>query len=40
MAQLADRVRQVERLKAGKAKVSKTHRRERVAYVEMDNNDP
>ena len=40
MAQLADRVRQVERLKAEKAKAAKTHRRERVAYVEMDDNDP
>ena len=40
MAQLADRVRQVERLKAEKAKATKTHRRERVAYVEMDDDDP
>ena len=40
MAQLADRVRQVERLKAEKAKAAKTHWRERVAYVEMDDDDP
>ena len=40
MAQLADRVRQVERLKAEKAKATKTHKRERIAYVEMDDEDP
>ena len=40
MAQLDDRVRQVECLKAEKAKVAKTHRRERVAYIEMDDNNP
>ena len=39
MAQLADRVRQVQRLKAERAKATKTHRRERVAYVEMDDDD-
>ena len=40
MAQLADRVRQVERLKIEKAKATKTHQREKVAYVEMDDDDP
>ena len=40
MAQLADRVRQLERLKIEKAKATKTHRREKVAYVEMDDDDP
>ena len=39
MAQLADRVPQVVRLKIEKAKVTKTHRREKVAYVEMDDDD-
>ena len=36
MAQLADRVRQVERLKAEKARANKSHRKERVAYVEAN----
>lgn len=36
MAQLADRVRQVEHLKAEKARESKNNRREKVVYVEMD----
>ena len=40
MAQLADRVRQVECLKAEKAKATKTHQRERVAYVKMDDDNP
>src|SRR3954467_13729255 len=41
MAQLADRVRQVERLKAEKARVSKYHKKEKIAYVttnEFDSN--
>src|SRR3954468_24381216 len=33
MAQLADRVSQVERLKAEKARVSKYHKKEKIAYV-------
>lgn len=33
MAQLADRVQQVERLKAEKARSNKFHRKERVAYI-------
>lgn len=36
MAQLADRVRQVERLKAEKARTSKFSKK-KVAYVEVDN---
>ncbi|XP_045822090.1 uncharacterized protein LOC123914975 [Trifolium pratense] len=40
MAQLADRVRQVERLKAEKARSSKFQKREKIAYVEtMDDDD-
>ncbi|XP_058727724.1 uncharacterized protein LOC131599348, partial [Vicia villosa] len=41
MAQLADRVRQVERLKAEKARASKYHKKEKIAYVttsEFDSN--
>ena len=33
MAQLAVRVRHVERLKAGKARTQKYHKREKVAYI-------
>lgn len=46
MAQLADRVQQVEHLKAKKARATKNNRRERVLYVGIDeddqetNNDP
>ncbi|XP_050897134.1 uncharacterized protein LOC127103950 [Lathyrus oleraceus] len=40
MAQLVDRVRQVERLKAVKDRENKNNRRERVAYVELDEDDP
>lgn len=36
MAQLSNRDRQVERLKAEKARASKNNRRERVAYVKID----
>ncbi|WJX30008.1 hypothetical protein P8452_18592 [Trifolium repens] len=39
MAQLADRVRQVERLKAEKARNSKYHKKEKVAYVETQDSD-
>ncbi|XP_045831224.1 uncharacterized protein LOC123922561 [Trifolium pratense] len=40
MAQLADRVRQVERLKAEKARSSKFPKREKIAYVEtIDDED-
>ncbi|KAK2382413.1 hypothetical protein QL285_069949 [Trifolium repens] len=39
MAQLADRVRQVERLKAEKARNSKYHKKEKVAYVETNDSD-
>lgn len=39
MSQLGDKVRQVERLKAGKARANKNNRRERVAYVELDGDD-
>src|SRR4051812_2388097 len=41
MAQLADRVRQVEMLKAEKARASKYHKKEKIAYVttsEFDSN--
>lgn len=38
MDQLVDRVRQVERLKSEKARVNR-NTKERVAYVEMDDND-
>ena len=36
MTQLADKVRQVEPLKAKKSRASKNNRKERVIYVEMD----
>src|ERR1051325_10487580 len=36
MAQLADRVRQVERLKAEKARASKNYKKERIAYIEAE----
>jgi len=39
MEQLADRVRQVERLKAEKARTSKFHKKEKVAYVNVDDSD-
>ncbi|XP_058724676.1 uncharacterized protein LOC131596119, partial [Vicia villosa] len=39
MAQLADRVRQVERLKAEKARVSKYHKKEKIAYVTTNEFD-
>src|SRR3954470_15247888 len=39
MAQLANRVRQVERLKAEKARASKSYKKERVAYVEANDVD-
>lgn len=37
MSQLADRVRQVERLKAKKARVKKS-KKEQVAYIDMKDN--
>lgn len=40
MAQLADRVRQVEGLKAKKDRANKNNRREMVACVELDEDDP
>jgi hypothetical protein len=39
MAQLADRVRQVERLKAEKSRTNKFPKRERVAYVDAGDSD-
>ncbi|XP_045810023.1 uncharacterized protein LOC123904395 [Trifolium pratense] len=39
MTQLADRVRQVERLKAKKARSSKFHKKEKIAYVETIDDD-
>ena len=39
MAQLADRVRHVERLRAEKARTHKYHKREKVAYVESNESD-
>ncbi|XP_058778195.1 uncharacterized protein LOC131652365, partial [Vicia villosa] len=39
MAQLANRVRQVERLKAEKARVSKYHKKEKIAYVTTNEFD-
>ncbi|MCI96612.1 hypothetical protein A2U01_0117912, partial [Trifolium medium] len=39
MAQLADRVRQVDRLKAEKARSSKFQKKEKVAYVETFDDD-
>jgi hypothetical protein len=40
MAQLADRVRQVERLKAEKARTNKFPKRKKVAYVDAGDSDP
>jgi len=40
MAQLADRVRQVERLKVGKARTNIFPKKEKVAYVEAGDSDP
>lgn len=40
MSQLADRVRQVGCLKAEKARDNKNSRRERVVYVEMNEEEP
>ncbi|XP_050876631.1 uncharacterized protein LOC127080346 [Lathyrus oleraceus] len=39
MAQLADRVRQVERLKFEKARANKNYKKERVAYVEFEDGE-
>jgi hypothetical protein len=39
MAQLADKVRQVERLKAEKARANKNYKKERVAYVEVEDEE-
>ncbi|MCI28023.1 hypothetical protein A2U01_0049223, partial [Trifolium medium] len=39
MAQLADKVRQVKRLKAEKARSSKFHKKDKVAYVETYESD-
>lgn len=39
MTQLVDRVWQVERLKAKKSRANKNKRKERVAYVDIDDND-
>ena len=40
MAQLADRVRQVERLKTEKSRASKFSKKEKVAYVDANDDDP
>ncbi|XP_058721721.1 uncharacterized protein LOC131593290 [Vicia villosa] len=40
MAQLADRVCQVKRLKAEKARANKSYNKERVTYVEVDEGEP
>jgi recombinational DNA repair protein RecT len=40
MAQLADRVGQVERLKAEKARTSKFSKKEKFDYVNTNDNDP
>ncbi|KEH17474.1 hypothetical protein MTR_0013s0330 [Medicago truncatula] len=40
MAQLAVRVRQVERLKAEKARTNRFPRKEKVAYIDTGDNDP
>jgi len=40
MAQLADRVRQVERLKAEKARTNRFPKREKVAYIDGGDSDP
>jgi len=39
MAQLPDRVRHVERLKAEKAKTQKYHKREKVSYIGSDKSN-
>ncbi|XP_050878292.1 uncharacterized protein LOC127082107 [Lathyrus oleraceus] len=39
MAQLADRVRQVERLKSEKARANKNYKKERVSYVEFEDEE-
>jgi hypothetical protein len=39
MSQLADRVRQVERLKAEKARTSKFQKKEKIAYIETYDSD-
>lgn len=39
MAQLADRVRQVKRLKVEKARTRKFHKKDKVAYIEADERD-
>ncbi|XP_050900808.1 uncharacterized protein LOC127107558 [Lathyrus oleraceus] len=39
MAQLADRVRQVERLKVEKARANKNYKKERVTYVEVEDEE-
>lgn len=36
MAQLADRVRQVWRLKAKKARTNKYHKKEKISYIEEE----
>jgi len=40
MAQLADRVRQVERLKAEKARTRRFPKKEKIAYVDTGDSDP
>lgn len=40
MAQLADRVRQVEMLKAEKARKKRFPKREKIAYVDTGDGDP
>ena len=40
MTQLVDRVQQVERLKAEKARTNKFSKKEKVAYVDTNDNDP
>jgi hypothetical protein len=40
MAQLADRVRQVERLKAEKARTNRFPKKEKIAYVDTYDSDP
>jgi len=40
MAQLADRVQQVERLKAEKARTSRFPKKEKIAYVDTGDSDP
>ena len=39
MTQLADKVQQIERLKAEKARANKNNRKEMVEYVKMDEDD-